>query len=289
MEFSRRGFLNLLGIGGVAVAARPALSLFGSDEEQGIIAPDRSLVSGHYVVKPKRFLERLPEEERLRLEEQTRKRWEHAPWAANMDGRIVGRVVKNREPLHAHLVRDGYLFAAPEVLFEGMTVQDAHSAFYVASHDLREKFTAFTRETLRQVDKELRPMATLVTIADAPIHARPVGLRSPRDKDEARSSSGQFTDAVVVGQDKLDRDEKGFDVAATFRQFVVLGASRSELGTYETYSEHGEYPVDVPKDVEMGILIKLDREVVSQGVAETDRIAGLLSRFTRKWRSGVRA
>ena len=92
-----------------------------------------------------------------------------------------------------------------------------------------------------------------------------------------------MSDAVVAEQDRQDRDEQGFDVVATFRQFVLLGATRSELSTYETYSERGEFPVDVPKDVEMGILIKMDREVVAAQVTETPRVAGLLERFARSW------
>lgn len=284
MEFSRRGFLNLLGIAGVAAAARPAISLFGSDEESGVIVPDSKLTSGHFVVKPKRFLERLPEEERLAAEARANGRWGSAPWGANGDARVVGRIVKNREPVNPHLIRNGYLFASP-MAFEGMTVEDAHSSFYVASHDMREKFALFTRQTLSQVDKELRPMATIVTIVDAPIHARPVGLRSPRDEDEARVSGGWMSDAVVTEQDQQNRDERGFDVVATFRQFVVLGAKRSEVTTYETYSEHGEYPVEVPRDIEMGMLVKLDREVVARGETQTHRVAGLLSRFTRSWGS----
>ena len=282
MEFSRRGFLNLLGITGVAAAARPALSLFGSDVEPGIIVPDSTLTSGHFVVKPKRFLERIPEEEREALARREDRRWGSSPWGSNGEVRVIGRIVKNREPVSPHMVRNGYLFVSP-IHYEGMTVQDAHSSFYVASHDMREKFTAFTRETLRRVDEALRPMATIVTIVDAPIHARPVGLRSPRDEDEARVSGGWMSDAVVAEQDRQDRDEQGFDVVATFRQFVLLGATRSELSTYETYSERGEYPVDVPKDVEMGILIKMDREVVAAQVTETPRVAGLLERFARSW------
>lgn len=244
MNFSRRGFLNLLGIAGVTAAVTP-VSLFGSDEESNIIMPDRALTKGHFVVKPKRFIERIPEDQRVAHDDP-------------MASRVIGRLTRHREPTKPFLIRDGELAIDPRVHFEGASVADAHAAFYVASHDLRSQFAAFTRETLSQVSEHLRPMATLVTIVVAPIHARPLYT-------EERGTA------------------RGFTVAATFRQFVVLGASQSEISTFETYSEHGEYPVDVPRDVEMGMLIRLDREVIAQGEVKVDRVAGILSRFTRTW------
>lgn len=250
MDFSRRGFLNLLGVAGVATAARPAISLFGADNEKGIIVPDSALTSGHFVVKPKRFLERVPED--LRIKD------------PSSDHIIVGRIVRHRTPRQPLLMREGSLVSSPVTYLEGMSIRDAHTAFYLASHELREKFTVFTHGTLQQVSASLRPMATLVTIVDAPIHARPTNLYKA----------------------SWDNEERGFDVVATFRQFVVLGARQSEISTYEHYSNRGEYPIDVPRDVEMGILIRMDREVVAAVETQTSRVAKLLSHFNRTWQTG---
>ena len=264
IDLSRRSFMNLLGLAGAVAVARPALSLFGSDEESGILVPDASMTSGHFVVKPKNFLERIPVDERQALDSKY----------AGSGARVVGRLTRNREPVRPLLVRTGSLSISPRIYFgEETTVYDAHTAFYVASHDMREQFVTFTRETLSQVDRFLLPSATLVTIVDTPIHARPVGLQVSDPTWDLNGTGG------ISGQNKPDREERGFDVACVFRQFVVVGARRSEISTYEMYSERGEYPVEVPKDVEMGVLIKLDREIVKRGEAQTTRVARLLREF----------
>lgn len=254
-DFSRRGFLNLLGIGGVGLALGelPPVPLFGSDEvdKKELLQPDRSLVAGHVVVFPKTLVERVPEEERQAYIAK------HGPGVVP-----VARLPKFREP-RKFLLRQEQRFSVRPQLPDGTLIADGHAAFYVASNEIRQKFATFSRDTLAEVDFELRPMATLVTIADAPIHARPMGAY----------------DGYGNG-----REERGFDVECHFRQFVVLGAQRSELETYRIYSEMGEFPVQVPRDIEMGMMIKFDREVMAAGVPmTTDRITDILSRFTRGW------
>lgn len=272
-ETSRRGFLNLLGLGGVALVARPAISLFGSDEAtaEGIITPDFDLVKGHRVVYPKRMAEPIGPTER-------------AEWAAkhgkDWGVQIVARIPKFREPQRPILRREGRFQVRPQ-LPDGSSIQDAHTAFYVASNEVREKFAAFSRDTLAQVDRELRPMATLVTIADAPVHARPVGVRG----EDSFSVSGLEIEERREEYFKADDDLKGFDVCASFRQFVIIGADKKELESFQLYSDRGEFPLQVPRDVEMGMLIRMDKEVVSSGETAPDRIGSLLSQFTRNWRS----
>lgn len=254
MEFSRRGFLNLLGIGGIglAVADRPALALFGSDDApKDLILPDRSLVSGHYVVYPKRFIERVPPSERK----------------PSGYGTVVARLTKHTEPTKPFIRREGRFQVRPRTP-DGALVTDGHTAYYTAAMEIREKFAAFSRETLAEVDPEIRPMLTLVTIADAPIHARPVGVWGD--------------DSYAMEVDRA-YDERGFDVVARFRQFAVIGAQRNEVDTFQMYSETGEFPLQVPKDVEMGMLLKLDREVVAAGANTPDRVSDLLSRFSKSW------
>jgi hypothetical protein len=256
MDFSRRGFLNLLGIGGIglAMADRPALALFGSDDApKDLIVPDHSLVGGHYVVHPKRFIERVPPAER-----------KSSPY-----GTVVARLTKHMEPTKPFIRREGRFQVRPRTP-DGALITEGHTAYYTAAMEIREKFAVFSRETLAEVDPELRPMLTLVTIADAPIHARPVGVW------------GDDSYAMQVDRPLGDND-RGFDVVAHFRQFAVIGAQRNEVDTFQMYSETGEFPLQVPKDVEMGMLLRIDREVVAAGANTPDRVSDLLSRFSRSW------
>lgn len=255
MEFSRRGFLNLLGIGGIglAVGDRPALALFGSDDApKDLIVPDHNLVGGHYVVYPKRFIERVPPSERV----------------ASHYGTVVARLTKHTEPTKPFIRREGRFQVRPRTP-EGALITEGHTAYYTAAMEIREKFAAFSRETLAEVDPEIRPMLTLVTIADAPIHARPVGVWGD--------------DSWSMKMDRPVQDERGFDVIAHFRQFAVIGAQRNEVDTFQMYSETGEFPLQVPRDVEMGMLLRMDREVVAAGANTPDRVNTLLSRFTKSW------
>jgi len=255
MDFSRRGFLNLLGVGGIglAVADRPALALFGSDDApKGLIVPDHKLVAGHCVVYPKRFIERVPPAERV----------------PSHYGTVVARLTKHTEPTKPFIRREGRFQVRPRTP-DGALVTDGHTAYYTAAMEIREKFAAFSRATLAEVDPELRPMLTLVTIADAPIHARAVGVWGD--------------DSHAMDVDRYTENEHGFDVVARFRQFAVIGAQRNEVDTFEMYSETGEFPLQVPKDVEMGMLLKIDREVVAAGANTPDRVSTLLSRFTKTW------
>lgn len=226
MDFSRRGFLNLLGVGGLGLILedRAPIALFGSDEiAPEVIAPPQDLVARHYVVYPKTFIERVP----VTLD--------HRPY-----GTVVARLTRNREPTKPLVRREGTLFAHTPTGLD-TTVQNGHAMFYTAAMDLRGKFTAFTEQTLAEVNPTMRPMATLVTIVDAPIHASP-------------------------------RPEVGFDVVARCTQFVVLGDCSDEVNTFRHYSDHGEYPLQIPRDIDMGMLLRMDKQVIAAGANTVDRV-----------------
>lgn len=267
MEFSRRSFMQLLGIGGVASAAlTPIFSpLFGSDDapRDEVLSPDHRMVSGHFVVHPKGLVERVSKEEQAEYAARTR------GYNYASGGVPVARITRNREPTKQHLRRTGSI-AIPPVTYEGMPVADGHAAFYVASMDVRDAFTKFTRQTLEMVEPELRAMASLVTIADSPIHARP----------KMKGSSTYDGNLPVNRKGNYQLEDDGFEVAAEFTQFVVLGMPRREIETYRIFSESGEFPMIVPRDIDMGMLLKMDKEIVSGRVVARDRITALLARFT---------
>lgn len=187
MEFSRRGFLNLLGIGGaglIAAEALPPLPLFGSDEiaSKELVVPDASLTSGHFVVLPKGLTERVPPSESV--------------YKGDPSIRVVARLVRDREPRKPHKRRDGWLHERP-TLPDGTLVQEGHAAFYLASLGIRRKFAAFSTATLLGVEPELRSMATLVTIAETPIFASPLPERG-------FDVNCRFTQFVVLGLNRLE-------------------------------------------------------------------------------------
>jgi len=229
----RLGFMNLLGTKGLQISTEKPVPVFGSDEADVLVTPDAKMTLGHFVVYPKKNAVKITEAERLAWEAKKSK------LSVQQEARVVGKITKNKEPTHQIGQRRG-MFTIPPVLPEGAVVVDAQAAFYVAANEMRDMFTLFSRETLRQFspDAELRPVMTLVTIVDSAIHARPIeALR--------------------------EEDNKGFTVHAEFRQFVTLGTPRTEIAEFTIYSEHGEYPIDIPKDIEMGMLLAMDKRVLN--------------------------
>ena len=259
-DFSRCAFMQLLGLAGVASSAPVIAPLFGSDEsgDGPLTIADHRMVSGHFVVYPKTLVERVSREEQAEYARNAR-----APW--QLQGVPVARVTRDREPKRFTQRRVGTL-SVPPIVTEGSTVADGHAAFYVASLDVREAFSAFTRDTLSAVEPELRAMTSLVTIVDGPIHARPRVHRHEEGHPYY-----------------LPGDERQFDVVAEFTQFTVTGMPRREVESYRIYSESGEFPMLVPRDIDMGILLHMDRLVTTEGETDRSRVRSLLSRF------GVRA
>jgi hypothetical protein len=237
----RENYLRLWGTRALDTKAVPTSPVFGSDVEGGGALPDLRMVTGHFVVYPKAFAGKVSEED------QTEWARTHPHAVTEYGARVVGRIKKNREPQRAITTRSGKVIIPP-VLGEERTVMSGQTAFYVAANELREKFAVFSKETMlmSDLDVETHRLATLVTIVDLPIHARPAGMTlSARDYE------------------RLDRlGERSFDVVAEFRQFVVLGMPNSEIKDFRVYSEFGEYPIEIPRDVEMGFLLRADKEII---------------------------
>jgi hypothetical protein len=288
MDFSRRGFLHLLGIGGLAAGAAGnlGLPLFGSDEVKGLIVPDQKMTAGHFAVYPKRLSERIPLEERAEI---TR------AYGRGPTGTVacflhpdlyvpVARLTRNREPQKPIVTRRGGFSVTPR-LPDGTMVRDAHTAFYMASKDIHNRFAAFSRETLLEVPFVQRSMASIVTIIDSPIHARPTGLHQATTDEDRRNRWGMETDTEIAAQTiPWEGDNDGFDVVCSFRQFAVLGMQRREIDTFEIYSEQGEYPLQVPSDVEMGMLLRMDREVIKLAPSDPKALASILTNLSG-WRT----
>jgi len=269
MDFSRRSFMNMLGIGGLGLGVGAAsvldtkpVALFGSDEETALVTPSLGDVAGHFVVYAKGFTERVPDVERA------------AYVAKGGYGIPVARITRNRDPGGTSLAfltpRDGAITSRP-CLPAGV---NPHTAYYTASLDIQRRFAQFSRQTLDMVPAEMRPLASLVTVVYSPIHARPVGVQETVDQDWAAFDSAWFQDAR-----KSNEDETGYDVACRFSQFVRVSGARQGVETFRQYSDQGEFPIQVPSTIDMALLMRMDKEVINAGEVAPDRISGLLSRF----------
>jgi hypothetical protein len=255
------GYMVLPGVQGLEEEGRP-LPVFGTDEPEGesLIVPDAKMTLGHFVVYPKGVV--LKATAKQDEEYQNRRRLgDAAAVHANNQAVVVGRVTKNREPKAPIQYREGK-FIVPSDVGDDCDVASGQAKFYVASAQVRDLFVQFSRDTMSVIDKELRKMATLVTIVDSAIHARPINA----ERGE------RF-------------EERGFEVVAEFRQFVTLGMPQAEIREFKVYSEHGEYPVNVPRDVEMGMLIRMDGAVrfdppdITRNMSRQERAARLLAKL----------
>ena len=146
-DFSRRSFMQMLGLSGMALATGP-LPLFGSDEIKTLIEPPKAnLLRGHVVVQKKGLTELIPPEERAKM--------------SHRYGTPVARLTKSQVPGGGKFsgLRE-YRLVSKGAFPEGV---DPHVVYYKASNDLRDQFQAQSRKRLMGVPAELRAGAVLVT------------------------------------------------------------------------------------------------------------------------------
>jgi hypothetical protein len=131
--------------------------------------------------------------------------------------------------------------------------QDPHEAFYKAAMKMQRGFAEQSRRMLLATPEYLKRFSSLVTLVDTPIFAGSL-LTSGRYKPEER--------------------ERGFYLEISYTPHVVQSRDL-ELNGWEVYSESGEYPIEIPTDVDFDRLLALDRLVVERK-ADPLRFAGRL-------------
>ncbi len=291
MDVSRRGFLKLFGVGvgaaAVTVAApKVAVSLFGASGEplsKALLAASPIIVPGtktglgrHWVVYPRKSfqaaknIKHVPGMAYVRDESATT-RWSggrmYVEGTHQAPEGVVGRIqsttpdkmtsygrwdttLRQRADWHVSHWNDIYdngngrklnmndLVVDPEWT-PGM---DPHAAFYKASLKLRQKVADYSNMVLEQIPGYAKEHGGfhLVTVVHNDIYARPKGTMTPHLYDE-----GQF------------------EVACDFDTFATP-TPPSDIAEFEAYSEFGEFPIEIPTDIEMGILLKLDKQIVAQ-------------------------
>lgn len=113
--------------------------------------------------------------------------------------------------------------------------QDPHHAFYKGAMGLRDAFAEQSRRRLLDIREHLRPYKTLVTLVDTPIFA------------------GAFP---------VSDTQEGLQIDLSYVAHVIDADAELELNEWEVYSENGEYPIEVPSDIDMERLLRLDQRIV---------------------------
>ena len=246
-NFSRRGFLQMLGIGGMAVAieARKPIPLFGSDDEEALVTPSTSLLKGHVIVQKKGITERIPKDDPV-----------FQRYGPNSGVVPVARITRSQVPGGGELRS----LETHKLFIEGAIPEgaDPHVVYYRAANQMRDQFMKLSRQKILELPPELRAGAILVTVVESPIMA------SSRHTWE--------------NEERWSKKVNGFDVSAYFRQGVRYNTK--DLETFNIYSEQGEYPIDVPRGIDMSMLMKMDKEVLSDST--------LLVGDPRRWRQSGR-
>jgi len=111
----------------------------------------------------------------------------------------------------------------------------SHAAFYKAASGMRDLFKSESLKILQWVPKETRQYAQIVTLVDTAIWA----------------------DFLY---DERGTQEPGVEVRATYTQYVIVG--ECDPRRWQTYSTQGEYPMDIPKDIDIEFLIDIDKKLI---------------------------
>lgn len=110
--------------------------------------------------------------------------------------------------------------------------EDLHLAFLRAATRIRDDFSKRSRELLMAVDPTLRPKVKLVTVVHEPVYLR---------------------NAIYA--------DTGYEVAVTCETEIMLSV---KTDGWEVYSEFGEVPIDPPSELDMGMLLEADTQIVTQ-------------------------
>lgn len=236
MDISRRGFLKAFGLTAAATLVEPTratLSLFGSGEAKAATS-----AMGHHLVVFKRPV-CVPVSGMARTKARPRGSAIIPP--IYQDAPVVARV-QSQFPQHSSwLLDEGYgsWDWDGEIIVPVAPGGDPYIGFYKASEQIRQMFADKALQRLKGIQSAMRPAHQIVTVIHTPIHARP-----------ARSVSG---DPFQAGE--------GFEVACDCDTRVVMNPN---LDGWETYSQFGEIPIEVPSELEIKSLLQYDTDIVTR-------------------------
>jgi len=112
--------------------------------------------------------------------------------------------------------------------------QDPHDAFYKAAVEMRRAFSEESLKRFASIPEWKRHGAVLVTLVDTEIFAGP-----------------------------LDTSDDGFALEISYTPHHVSGPDFETLNLngWMVYSENGEYPIEVPTEIDMSRLLHVETEI----------------------------
>ena len=267
-DIGRRKFMQLFGVGGVAAATLAvSVPVFGADGAQRIWTPDERIVGGHTVlVRPADWASwtRLG----------SNPGYESTPWPTTCapiygpEGLVApGRVAQSLPGVKTLVER---VFPVP--LSEHHTTEEAHEAFYKGGRFLRETFKTEATRILERVPEPLRRDARIVTLAAQPLRADALYVYAGNGGDcsvtggdaEAGTASAHGGDGSIIAGDGGRERRPGFVIRALCQQYVIVGDVEPNM--WEVYSETGEFPIDVPSDLDMEHLLRMDAAMFATSI-----------------------
>jgi len=248
----RRTFLQMLGIGGAAQMLTPTVPLF-SGRESALWTPEHTSLTASHLV----------------LTRPAQTPWQRAATPLGADPRVL-RVNRKSWPSvggrQLHPVDDGGFWwdhvwvppsdhpaVPPNVPGIQVVLRDSddpHEAFYRAATWVRDAFAKQSQRRLLEVPQAERPAQQLVTLVDTPIFAGP--------------------EAVPEGHE----GDRAFRIEISYTPHLVR-TGEMEMNGWEIYSENGEYPIEIPKDIDFDRLLRVDRRVLT-GETDASRMRGRL-------------
>jgi|GEM_PF-1948973 len=275
-EIGRRRFLQFLGLGGATAATLTTpIPVFGSDDGPKLWTPDQKIVGGHLVLVPPKDWStqrwKHPSGGRIELSTddpesgeaivgQVGRAWPTVRDRIYWDSRREPLITVGPQPLRLSLepsttqtvgqgVQDRphtphaeHAIAVP--LSEKHTSEEAHAAFYKGAQELRKRFKAESLKILERVPVSLRQDAQIVTLVNNAVYAD--ALYAPALYEQ------QVADHV---------QQPGFTLRAEWSQYVVVG--EVERNGWQVYSETGEYPIEIPSDLDMEFLLHMDKMMLT--------------------------
>lgn len=221
----RRNFLQMLGVGGATLAVSTAASA-------GPVVPLFSGRDSKIWTPEHASLTRS----HLVLVRPKTVAWQHARTPAGADPRVPRMrrdVWPTTERLNLYHL-DGWGENPPVAVVEFDEGRDPHHAFYRAAMKMREDFARESQRRLLEVPEWRRPRSTLVTLVDTPI----------------------FAGAMPAGPGK-----EHLLCEISYTPYVLDSSDEINLNGWEVYSENGEYPVEVPTEIDMDRLLHVETSV----------------------------
>jgi hypothetical protein len=143
---------------------------------------------------------------------------------------------------------------------------DPHDVFYRAALELRRRIGKATLDRLNAVPEIHRQRVEVVTSIFMPIHTRTKGCF----EDTSRWTDEEFQGFDVVADCSIDI--KGSGVGFREERGAHYGLGWKPPKGVEVYSETGEYPMELPSELDLGHMMTLERDFWNHKAKTRERI-----------------